>query len=117
MAPKLIPSFDIAPKAAEKVDSISKFWKDKTIVLNINVKKYKMEKVVTELTILALILLFPTLTVFTALGWIRLTKPRLISFRTIKSLITLNEPVVEAEHPPIIIRDISRKQQGAGHKV
>ena len=74
-----------------------------------------MAKDVTELAVSALIVLFPTFTARTALGCICFKKPRSISFSTIRSLMTLKAPVVEAEHPPMSIISISTKQAADGH--
>lgn len=81
------------------------------------VKKYIIEKDVTEATIFVLIVLLPTFTARTARGWILFTNPLLMSFIIISSLMTLIEPVVEAEHPPTIMRDMSTKIEGDGHRV
>ena len=66
------------------------------------VKKNKIIKVVTELTIGADITEFPTFTARTALGCILLKIPRSISLKEIIVLMTFKAPVVENEHPPMI---------------
>lgn len=85
--------------------------------LMINIVKYMMVNVVTFDTVSADMVRAPILTGTTALGCSRLYIPLTISLNTIMTLTTFMEPQVEAEQPPISIRQNKIIWLKDGHSV